>query len=132
MQTETRLANDEFNDAVLLSQFNDLIRRGFSRFNGEYRLLWAVLEDAIRDYLVNAKCSNPKQRKAFDEVCAWFFPPPGIPQGLFGFEGVCEALGIDSDALRRRLAKLQVQDLPMRRYGRALRIARIPRSSIAA
>jgi len=132
MQTETRLPNDEFNDAVLPCQFNDLIRRRSSRFNGEYRLLWAVLEDAIRDYLVNAKCANPKQRKAFDEVRAWFFPPLGIPHDLFGFEGVCEALGIDSDALRRRLARLRVQDLPMRRYGRALRIARIPRSPIAA
>ncbi len=119
--------NDELSYAVLPSQYNDLIRRRKSGFDGEYRLMWAVLEDAIRAYLVNAKCSTQKQRAAFDEVCGWFFPVSTAAQGLFGFNTICDTLGIDSRQLLQGLTKLRVKDLPMRRYNRALRIAKVPR-----
>ncbi len=123
-------ANDgreEFSYAILPSQFNDLVRRRKSGFDGEYRLMWAVLEDAIRAYVVNAKRTTRKQRIDFAEVCDWFFPPTSAPQGLFGFHSICEQLGIDSYQLARGLSKLKLKDLPIRRYNRALRIARIPR-----
>ena len=127
METGAYDIRDEFSYAVLPSQFNDLIRRGRAVFNGEHRLLWAVLEDAIRTFLANRKCQSRKQQRAFEEVSEWFFPPAGASQGLFGFQGVCDALGIDSNELIQGMTKLELKDLPIRRYNRALRIARIPR-----
>jgi hypothetical protein len=94
---------------------------------GEYRLLWAVLEDAIRTYLSNLKRDGERQCKAFDEVSEWFFAEPQASHGLFGFQSVCDALGIGSHELLLALNKLQVRDLPMRRYNRALKIAKVPR-----
>ena len=125
--TTTATSNEEFSGAVLPSQYNDLIRRRSSRAGGEYRLLWAVLEDAMRTYLSNVKCANASQRKAFDEVHEWFFAGRRTGDGLFGFHSVCDALGIGADELLRSLNKLQIRDLPMRRYNRALRIAKVPR-----
>lgn len=127
MNSFARTAKDDFSDAVLPSQFNDLIRRRSAAPHGECRLLWAVLEDAIRTYLVNVKCATARQRRVFEEVRAWFFPPADSFQGLFSFRGICDALAIDSEDLVRGMVQLKVSDLPVRRYGRALRIARIPR-----
>jgi hypothetical protein len=39
-------------NAILSSQFNDLMRRRSSAFEGAHRLLWAVLENAIKSYFV--------------------------------------------------------------------------------
>jgi hypothetical protein len=127
MDSHVSVTRDDFSDAVLPSQFTDLIWRRSSAPQGESRLLWAALEDAIRTYLVNVKCATQKQHRAFEEVRTWFFPPKGAFHGLFSFQGICGALDIDAKHLLRGLAKLHVSDLPMRRYGRALRIARIPR-----
>ncbi len=127
MYTFANDIREEFSYAVLPSQFNDLVRRRKTGFDGEYRLMWAVLEDAIRAYVVNAKGTTRKQRTDFAEVCEWFFPSSSVPQGLFGFHNICETLGIDSHQLAKGLSKLKLKDLPMRRYNRALRIARIPR-----
>jgi len=120
-------SGEEFSSAVLPSQYNDLIRRRPSNAGGEYRLLWAVLEDAMRTYLSNVKCANSRQRNAFNEVHEWFFAERRIGDGLFGFHSICDALEIGSTELLRSLNKLQVRDLPMRRYNRALRIAKVPR-----
>jgi len=128
METRTTAtSSEEFSSALLPSQYNDLIRRRASNAGGEYRLFWAVLEDAIRTYLSNVQCSSLRQRKAFEEVHEWFFAGRGAGDGLFGFHSVCDALAIEAEVLLLALNKLQLRDLPMRRYNRALRIARVPR-----
>ena len=125
--TTSATSCEEFSSALLPSQFNDLIRRRPSKSGGEYRLLWAVLEDAIRTYLSNIKCASFRQRNAFAEVCEWFFAERQAGDGLFGFHSICDALEIEADDLLLALNKLQIRDLPMRRYNRALKIARVPR-----
>jgi hypothetical protein len=128
METTTSASScEEFSSAVLPSQFNDLIRRRPSNSGGEYRLLWAVLEDAIRTYLSNVNGAGLRQRDAFDEVREWFFAERQAGDGLFGFHSICDALDIAAPDILLALSKLQIRDLPMRRYNRALRIARVPR-----
>ncbi len=103
-----------FGNSVLPCQFNDMVRRS-SRLGGEHRLLWAVLEDAIRVYLTSMKCATRNQRIAFEEVRRWFTAAPGTEKGLFGFQTVCELLGIEASSLVAGLKSLRAADLPVRR-----------------
>jgi hypothetical protein len=103
------------NNPLLPSQYNDLFRRRSSVHDGECRLLWAVLQDAIRRYLANIECLTPNQRSEFEEVRRWFRPGKGHqPRRLFAFETVCDLLGINSDLLLRGLDSICVSDLPKR------------------
>jgi hypothetical protein len=90
-------------NAILPSQYSDLIRRRSLALDGEHRLMWAVLEDAIRSYLANQACATAKQQHAFAEVNAWFHAAADEPGGLFTFETICEFLAIDSAKLVKRL-----------------------------
>ena len=67
----------EFNDCILASQYNDMVKRRSRILEGEPRLLWAVLEEAIRSYLSNMKCLTANQCSEFEEVRHWFCPPQG-------------------------------------------------------
>jgi len=91
-------------------------RRSIS--DGESRLLLAVLQDAIRAYLANMNGRTHTQRVRFGEVAAWFQETrhESRRQGLFGFETLCEALGIEPELLRRRLTSMRIRELPTRRH----------------
>jgi hypothetical protein len=88
---------------------------------GEYRLLVAVLEHAVRSYLANRNARTSQQRLAFDEVRHWFYASDRADSnGLFTFESICELLEIDAQALRERLNSITIRTLPMHRhFGRA-------------
>jgi hypothetical protein len=94
-------------DTILPSQYNDLIRRRSDIIDGESRLLWAVLEDAITTYMANRSCSSPTQRRRFAEVERWFRPGRKQPKALFQFETVCDLLQLDA---RRLLDTLESVD----------------------
>jgi hypothetical protein len=68
-------------------------------FESERRLLVAVLQDAIRCYLVNRDTQSPARRREFCEAQWWF--QSQSRRSLFAFENVCDLLGINSDQLRR-------------------------------
>lgn len=106
---------EDLSDSILPSQYNDLLRRRSTVADGEYRLLWSVLEDAVRGYLANRPCSNATQRKRFEEVSDWF-EPADEPRSLFAFETVCDLLGVDSGRLLKGLKSLDDRELPMRRH----------------
>lgn len=103
MPTYTELKLEDLGGSVLPSQYNDLTRHRVSPVEGEYRLLWAVLEDAIRTYLSSRASSNPVQQKKFREVRAWLESGKDGRAGLFGFRTICEMLDIDSDRLLKAL-----------------------------
>jgi hypothetical protein len=109
---------DDLNDSILSSQYDDLIRRRRSALDGEYKLLWAILGEAIKNYLANMECSTSNQRAAFAEVRRWFRPAKDKLQGLFTFQTICELLGVNPDLLLRRLESVRVNDLPKRRCRR--------------
>ena len=104
---------------LLPAQFLDLTRRS-AMLDGETRLVFAVLEDAVRCYVRTANSSRRCDREQFDEVQLWFYADAGI-YNPFSFEYVCDILGIDAASLRARLGSLSVKDLPskqMRSVGR--------------
>ncbi len=107
---------ENFGHFILPSQYNDLVRRPSRDLDGERRLLWAVLEDAISSYVANSECSTGDQRTAFVEVRDWFFPARRAPEALFDFRTVCDLLGVNSERLLGRLKSLRLADLPRRRH----------------
>jgi hypothetical protein len=116
MNSRIELENEDLTDAILPCQYNDLVRRRSSVPEGEYRLLWAVLEDAIRTYVANRICSNAAQRSRFEEVSDWFEPADAKVRALFDFQNVCDLLGIDSGLLLKGLKSLDARKLSVKRY----------------
>lgn len=122
MYTET--AAENFGSFILPCQYNELIRRP-SRLEGEKRLMWAVLEDAIRTHLVNRKCATRNQRIAYEQTRRWFEAPAGVSSGLFGFRTICDVLDIDAARLLAGLKITRAADLPRHRHHRVLRSRKV-------
>lgn len=117
-QSETD--SEDFGGTLLPVQYYQLIRR-HTPLGGEMRLLYAVLEDAMRCYLTTGNSRSRSQRIRFIEAQNWFEPqspwaPPAT--GLFAFEPLCEALEIDPRAVRKFLATMTAADVPTRRHRR--------------
>jgi len=104
-------------DAGILmpAQYADLVRRNHT-LEGELKLLMAVLEDAIRCYLRNVDAQDGERRREFIEVRSWFESTVAGPAGIFSYENLCEALGIEPHRLLARLGIMTIGDLPSRRY----------------
>ncbi len=97
-------------DFVLPSQFAGTLRRQAPRQTGEYRLLVAVLENAVECFQKYVRARNPVERRMFDEAERWIMGGNDEEDnrldagGLaFTFRYVCQTLGIDPDYLRRGL-----------------------------
>jgi hypothetical protein len=118
MKHRIELATDDLTDAILPCQYDDLVRRRSPIAEGEYRLLWATLEDAIRTYVANRSCSNAAQGRKFEEVRKWFEPPHPEVRALFDFKNknICDLLGIDSGRLLKGLKALGARKLSWKRY----------------
>ena len=116
-------------DFLVPVQFFDLIRRR-SMLDGETRLVFAVLEDAVRCYVKTVNSSRRSDRDQFEEVRRWFHADAGI-HSPFSFEYICDVLEIEPAAVRERLGTMSVTDLPtkqMRSVGRR-QVVRTGRSS---
>ena len=97
-------ASDRFtvSDVVLPSQFFELVGR--SRFISEQRLMLAVLADAINILQDWRGALSVRKRRLFIEATQWVTARgSNVP---FSFDNVCDALGINSEALRHRLSNL--------------------------
>ena len=91
-----------FPDVILRSQFFELF--GTRSLSSEQRLMLAVLADAINIVQDFHHAGSARKRAAFDEAWGWIFSKRiACP---LAFENVCDALGIDCDALRWRLQAL--------------------------
>ena len=111
---------EDCHGSIALSQYNALQRR--RQFTPEHRLLCAVLEEAIRNYLAITECSTRRQQTEFKEVRNWFERREGQRQGVFSFQSICDLLEIDSGLILKRLESVRADDLPRRGIGRANRI----------
>ena len=92
-------------DIIVPSQFFATLRRQAPRKGGEYRLLVAVLEDAIDCFQENAHAANKWQQRLFNEAQAWILgegaESDADKQGpRFSFAYVCDVLGLDAAYLR--------------------------------
>ena len=101
---------------LMPAQYADLVRRN-NALEGEMKLLMAVLEDAIRCYLRNVGADERQHRREFIEVKDWFQSRDGAgPAGIFSFENLCDALGLEPHRLLAQLAIMTIRDLPSRRH----------------
>jgi len=91
-----------FPDVILKSQFFDTL--GKRTLTSEQRLMLAVLADAINLVQDGYRSSSPRRRTSFSEAKNWIFQS-GVRCPL-SFENVCDALSIDAEALRWRVAAL--------------------------
>ena len=116
MKPAIEFAPEDFNDSILPSQYNDLVHRRSLFNDGEYRLLWAILENAITSYLANRKCSNTIQRMRFEEVRSWFEPSQARPRSGFSFQTICDFLSIDRGQLLKGLKSLNSDEFSRRQH----------------
>src|SRR5216683_2446562 len=72
------------------------------------RLMFAILNDAIRCYQNNIGVRHRHSQHLFAETGEWLFSPGN---GLFSFESICELLEIDAPRLRRSLRRWRDQKL---------------------
>lgn len=109
LQPETRANSFEarpFPDVILRSQFFELV--GTHSLSSEQRLMLAVLADAINIVQDCHGSQSARKRSTYIEAWDWIFAA-GITSPL-SFESVADALGIDAEALRRRLKAIVSAD----------------------
>ena len=87
-------------DTLLPSQYFDRIRRHVEH-DPERRLMIAVLEEGVNDYLKNVGARDPHRRALFADAEHWIEDRDA--SWLYSFENICNVLGIESDYLRRGL-----------------------------
>jgi hypothetical protein len=88
---------------LLPDQFYDLTRRR-RVLEGERRLLFAVLEDAIICYLKKRGSNKTKDLTLSHEAENWIRSDGGA--GPFSFEAICAALEIEPSRLRTALERI--------------------------
>src|SRR5580704_7825803 len=91
-----------FPDVILKSQFFETI--GKRSLTSEQRLMLAVLADAINMVQDGHRALSVRKRGSFSEAKNWIFQS-GVRCPL-SFENVCDALSIDAEALRWRVATI--------------------------
>jgi hypothetical protein len=91
-----------FPDVILRSQFFETI--GKRTLTSEQRLMLAVLADAINILQDGYRSASARKRSSFADARNWMFQ--GSKACPLSFEGVCEALGIDAEALKWRMSTL--------------------------
>jgi hypothetical protein len=83
---------------ILPAQYGNMCRRKLPS-EGERKLLFAVLEDAIRLYLKHRDdCESYRHDPDFLEAAQWLSSDEEY--GPFAFVRICDALGINADRLR--------------------------------
>lgn len=92
---------------VLPVQFFASLQRQAPHRTGEYRLLVAVLDDAIRCLKLWAFPRIHRERRLFEETERWIMDDGSSPTNtaaapILSFEHVCCVLGIDPAGVRQR------------------------------
>jgi hypothetical protein len=89
-------------DTLLPSQYFDRVRRR-ANFDGERRLMVAILEDAVDVYRKQVGARDRKRRMLFEDAQTWI--ESDDKSWIFSYENICEVLGIDADYLRKGLRR---------------------------
>jgi hypothetical protein len=97
-----KLAAVSGTDRVACEQYLNTFRRG-ERFEPEFVLVQAILEDAIHLYQKYRSAKNRMGREHFREVEDWIMGSGG--DWIFSFENVCQLLRLDASYLRQKLRR---------------------------
>lgn len=96
-------------EVILPTQFFATLRRDAPRKGGEYRLVVAVLEDAIACFQKYAFVAQKRGHRLFEEAAQWIMDDAERLEHRgergFSFEQVCGFLGLDPAYLRRGLQR---------------------------
>jgi len=78
----------------------------------ERKLIIAVLEDAIMCYQKYMFAKTAQERRIFDQAELWLMrrDRKGGGEESFSFEFICDALGLNADALREELRRWRQRD----------------------
>lgn len=87
-------------DLILPCQYHDL--SGGYQLSGEQRLMLAMLIDAINVYQRGALSPSTRARRLYVDADHWIMTN-SVHTGALSFDMVCDALGINSGLLRRRI-----------------------------
>ncbi len=71
------------------------------RWNSEYRLMLAVLQDAVLCWFRYCQPRSAQERRMFQEIQSWFWDD--AQDWLYAFENICEHLDLEAGAIRRGL-----------------------------
>ena len=88
-------------DIVPVEDNNPIVAR--VRMSGEFRLMWAVLEDGFDCYLRYATHPSPRLQEMFREAEEWI--DSDEEEWLFSFISICQAFQIEPDYLRKGLRR---------------------------
>jgi hypothetical protein len=99
-------------EIVLPEQFFSGAAESASRWSGERRLLFAVLQDAVESFLRHQHATSRRSKRLFGEDKEWFWTKDCYD--LFSFESICVHLSLDPDYIRMGLKRaLQVHANPL-------------------
>lgn len=98
-------------------------QRAAVRWSSEYRLLLAVLQDAVACWFRYCRFRNVREQRLFQEIHSWFWEKD--QNWLYAFESICEYLDLNADAIRRGL--LRWQTLPSERPTSSFQMRRVRR-----
>jgi len=87
-------------DTLLPGQYFDRLRRG-KDLMGEQRLMIAVLESAVEDYLKYVAAGDRLRQGLFAEAERWIESTDR--SRLYAFETICDHLGLNVEYVRRGL-----------------------------
>ena len=93
-------------DTLLPDQYYGLRKRRHW-LEGERKLMFAVLEDAVECFLKNIDVRGHRRRVLFCEAQRWINARNAV--GPFSFDNVCEILGIEPTGLRKALERRRLQ-----------------------
>jgi hypothetical protein len=85
---------------ILPSQYFDVIR-GCGQLTPEKKLMLAVLESVVHDFRKYRLASGRRGKRLFREAREWLTSQEET--WMFSFVGICHALGIDPDYVRKGL-----------------------------
>jgi hypothetical protein len=94
--------NPIFEDETLLPVQHADMHRG-DRRNGEHRLLYAVLEDAVRCWQVYDGSTTARGQRLFGEAADWFASDDD--SSPFTFVAICHLFSLDVDYVRDGLRR---------------------------
>ena len=106
------LPREEAADPMTPQQYYDMIARRGPQ-DGESRLLFAVLEDAIRCYAIAKNSPARSHRREFEEVQQWVNTRGD--HDVFSFDAICEVFAIEPEMLRHQLNAMRIGNFPTRR-----------------
>ena len=91
-------------EARLAEEYVEQLRRR-SYDEGEKKLMLAVLQEALNNFVQSVSAKDPVGRQSYDEVERWFLEDES--EWLFSFKNICDSLGMDPAYLRTGLIRLR-------------------------